>query len=180
MAFEALLERAQELDPEALALLHDQLFPVVYKYVRYRLQDEQLCEDITSEVFVKLIENLHRRERVIKDVRAWLLGTASNLVNDYFRQKYRRQMDDLDSHANLPSKISTEGEAERNFSISELRQAMLKLTPDQQNVLAMRFSQDCSIEETANLVGKSVNAVKVLQFRALAALRRLLEEKWKK
>ncbi len=62
--------------------------------------------------------------------------------------------------------------------MGEIRWAMARLTPDQQHVLALRFSQDCSLEETASMVGKSVNAVKVLQFRALAAMRRLLDEKW--
>ena len=62
--------------------------------------------------------------------------------------------------------------------MGEIHWAMSRLTPDQQHVLALRFSQDLSLEETASMVGKSVNAVKVLQFRALAAMRRLLDEKW--
>ena len=62
--------------------------------------------------------------------------------------------------------------------MGEIRWAMSRLTPDQQHVLALRFSQDCSLEETASMVDKSVNAVKVLQFRTLAAMRRLLDEKW--
>jgi len=62
--------------------------------------------------------------------------------------------------------------------MEEIRWAMVRLTIDQQHVLALRFSQDLSLEETATIVGKSINAVKVLQFRALAAMRRLLDEKW--
>jgi RNA polymerase sigma-70 factor (ECF subfamily) len=179
MSFEILLARAQMLDQQALGELHDQLYPAIYKYVCYRLQDIHLSEDITSEVFVRLLDALHHHKE-IRDVRAWTLGTASNLVNDYFRQKYRRQMDDLESHANLPSGLSTEGAVEQSMTLIELRSAMQQLTIDQQHVLALRFSQEMSLEETANVVGKSVNAVKVLQFRALGALRRLLEEKWKR
>jgi len=62
--------------------------------------------------------------------------------------------------------------------MEEIRWAMARLTQDQQHVLALRFSQDFSLEETASAVGKSINAVKVLQFRALAAMRRFLDEKW--
>ena len=180
MAFELLLEKALKLEPQALGELHDQLYPVIYKYTAYRLQDPQLCEDITSEVFVRLLDVLHRKEKNIRDVKAWAIGTASNLVNDHFRQKYRRQLDDLESHVNLPSSLSTEGTVDRTLTLNDLQWAIRQLTPDQQNVVALRFSQDMSLEETANLVGKTVNAVKVLQFRALGTMRRLLDEKWKK
>jgi len=178
MDFDELYKQAQKLDPQALGQLHDLLYPVVYKYVSFRLQDQQLCEDISAEVFVRLLDTFHRRDRNIKDVRAWMMGIASNLVNDHYRQKYRRQMEDLDDLENLPAYQSTEGSVERSMTMEEIRWAMARLTQDQQHVLALRFSQDFSLEETASAVGKSINAVKVLQFRALAAMRRFLDEKW--
>ena len=178
MNLDDLDEQAGTLDPQALGALHDQLYPAIFRYVSYRLQDPQLCEDVTSEVFVRLLVACHRRDRKIKDVRAWVFGTASNLINDHFRQKYRRKIEDLEDHQNLPAEHSTEGTVDRALTLSEIRWAIQKLTPDQQNVIALRFSQDLSLEETAAIVGKSINAVKVLQFRALAAMRRILEEKW--
>lgn len=178
MNFEDLYKQAQKLDPQALGQLHDQLYPLIYRYVSYRLQEEQLCEDITSEVFVRLLDAFHRKDRNIRDVRAWMIGIASNLVNDHYRQKYHRKMEDLENYENFPAQYSTENSVERSLTMGEIRWAMARLTPDQQHVLALRFSQDLSLEETASMVGKSVNAVKVLQFRALAAMRRLLDEKW--
>jgi RNA polymerase sigma-70 factor (ECF subfamily) len=178
MIFDDLFEQAKKLDPQALGSLHDQLYPVIFRYVTYRLQDDQLCEDITSEVFVRLIDALHHKDHKIKDVRAWVIGVASNLINDHFRQKYRRKVENLEDHADLPDHQSTEGSVDRSLTMSEIRWAMTRLTPDQQHVLALRFSQDLSLEETAGIIGKSVNAVKVLQFRALAAMRRQLEERW--
>ncbi len=171
-------ERARIIDPQALGVLHDQLYPAVFRYVAYRLQDQQLCEDITSEVFVRLLDACQRRNSKIQDVRAWVFGTASNLINDHFRQKYRRQFEDLEDHQDLPADHSTEGAVDRALTLREISWALHKLTPDQQHVIALRFSQELSLEETAAIVGKSVNAVKVLQFRALAAMRRILEEKW--
>jgi RNA polymerase sigma-70 factor, ECF subfamily len=178
MNFDELYEQAQKLDSQALGLLHDQFYVVIYRYVSYRLSDQQLCEDITSEVFVRLLDAFHRKERKIKDVKAWMIGIASNLVNDHYRQKYRRKMEDLEDFENLPAQHSTEKSVDQVISMSEIHWAMTRLTPDQQHVLALRFSQDLSLDETSIIVGKSVNAVKVLQFRALAAMRRLLEEKW--
>lgn len=178
MIFEDLYEQAKKLDPQALGSLHDQLYPVVFRYVSYRLQDDQLCEDITSEVFIRLLDTLHHKDHKIKDIRAWLIGVASNLINDHFRQKYRRKFEALDDHVDLPDQHSTEGSVDRSITLTEIRWAVSRLTPDQQHVLALRFSQDLSLEETAAIIGKSINAVKVLQFRALAAMRRQLDERW--
>ncbi len=169
---------ARQLDPRALALIHDQYYPQVYRYVHYRLDDEQTCEDITSEVFLRLLTALHKKNGPDKNLRAWLFGTAAHLVNDHLRAKYRRPMTGLeDGDGSLVSHHSPEEDAERAWQWGEVRAAFLNLTFEQQHVLALRFSEDHSVEETAHIMGKTAGAVKTLQFRALSALRRLLEEK---
>lgn len=172
---EELFSRAREMDQQALAALHDQLYPQVYRYVCYRLDDPMVCEDIASEVFLRLLDVLQRKGAHIQSIRAWLLGTANHMVQDHFRLRYRRRVDNLDDHDNLPSSHSPENEIDKSFVRREVREAMQKLTPDQQHVIALRFSQELSLEETAQVMGKSINAVKVLQFRAIAALRRHMD-----
>ncbi len=108
-------------------------------------------------------------------MRAWLLGTANHLVQDYYRRLYRRRVENLDDHDQVPSSHSPEKEADQAFTRREIREALRKLTPDQQHVIALRFSQELTLEETAQVMGKSVNAVKVLQYRAIAALRRQMD-----
>ncbi len=175
MESDLLLERAQKLDPQALSQIHDRFYPAVYRYVKYRLGDEQLVEDISSEVFLRLINHLHHQSGEIHSLRAWLFGTAANLVNDHLRQKYRRPVDNLSDHENLATHEDPAQSAEQNDHNREVRRAMKQLTREQQHVLTLRFSQGLSIEETANLMEKSVGAVKTLQFRAVATLRKLLE-----
>ena len=85
MSQDKLLERALKLEKEALAELHDQLYPVIYRYVRFRIDEDQVCEDLTSEVFLRFLKALRKKGRSIEDARAWMLGTASNLVHDYYR-----------------------------------------------------------------------------------------------
>jgi RNA polymerase sigma-70 factor (ECF subfamily) len=177
MTQDSLLERAQKNDHEALAALHDQLYPVVYRYVHFRVDDDKACEDITSEVFLRFLTALRQSNRPVEDARAWMLGTASNLVHDYYRLKYRRAVESIDKHETLVAPQMTEAVVDRKLVSEELRQMIQHLTPDQQNVLALRFSQELSLELTAQIIGKSVNAVKVLQFRALATLRRLMVRK---
>ncbi len=173
-ASDRLLERALSLDTQALARLHDRCYPVVYRYVRYRLEDEQLVEDISSEVFLRLLDHIHRHKGEIRDLRAWLLGTASNLINEHLRQKYRRRTENLTDHETLSSNEDVHHAAEQSDRRKAVRQAMHHLTNEQQHVLALRFSQDLSIEETARLMNKTTGAVKVLQFRALAAIRKII------
>lgn len=171
----ALLERAHQFDSQALAVLHDELYPQVYRYVAYRVGDPQVCEDISSETFVRFLTVLQKKGQTVQSARGWLLGTANHLVMDFYRKKYRRRDENLDYHTHLPDQHNPEHEVENSFTHQEVRDALLKLTPDQQHVITLRFSQDLSLEETAQVMKKSVNAVKVLQYRALAALRRQLD-----
>lgn len=175
MNAELLLERANRMEPQALGQIHDRFYPVVYRYVRYRLDDEQVVEDISSDVFLRLLDHLHRQKGTIHDLRAWLLGTASNLVNDHLRHKYRRPTENIDEHEWIPSNEDLHQTAEQDESRSAVREAMIHLTREQQHVLALRFSQGFSIEETAQTMNKTAGAIKVLQFRALAAVRKILE-----
>jgi RNA polymerase sigma-70 factor, ECF subfamily len=172
MNSDQLLAQAQKMDPQALAAIHDRYYMVVYRYVHYRLDDEMVVEDITSEVFIRLINALQKGEGSIKNVQAWLLGTASHIVHDHLRHKYRRPTESIEIHENLPSNNLTEVSVEDNLEKGIVRKAMQKLTEEQQHVLALRFSSELTIEDTARAMKKSINAVKVLQFRALSALRR--------
>ncbi len=174
---EILLARAHQLDAEALAELHEAYYPVVYRYVRFRLEDEQLVEDITSEVFLRFLHALHEQRKTVQDVRGWLLGTASNMIYDHLRQKYRHPTEELEQHEDLPDELHPEAIVERNMDNAVIHKYLRELTEEQQKVLALRFSQGMSVGETARIVKKSVNAVKVLQYRALSTLRRLLESR---
>ncbi len=172
-----LLDRAQALDAQALAEIHDTFYPVIYRYLSYRLDDEQLVEDIASDVFLRLLDNLHRRDRRVRDVRAWLFGTANHLVNDALRRKYRKPVEPLEDHESLADGENPEQAAEHSERQRAVRWAIRRLTPDQQQVLTLRFALEMSLEETSALMNKSVGAIKTLQFRALATLRRHLESR---
>jgi RNA polymerase sigma-70 factor (ECF subfamily) len=174
---ESILAHARELDEKALAAIHDEFYPTVYRYVRYRLEDEQLVEDIAAEVFLRFLDALKRKGGEIRDVRAWLIGTATNLINDHLRRKYRRPTENLEDFEFLAGLDAPEHEAESSDVRRQVSDAMRKLTTEQQQVISMRFVLEYSVEETARMMRKTAGAVKVLQFRALASLRRLLESK---
>jgi len=143
--------------------------------VAYRVREPQVREDIASEVFLRLLGALQRGRGPRANLRGWLLGTASHLVTDHYRHGFRRATAELDEH-HPDHGESPAAAAERSLEELRVRRAMQGLTRDQQDVLALRFSEERSLEETAQIMERSVAAVKVLQFRALAALRRALGE----
>ena len=165
------LDALRKLDPKAIGAVYDSYYPDVYRFVRYRLDDEAAAEDIASEVFVRLLEAVKSGQAPRTNLKAWLLGTASHIVTDHFRQAYRRPTTELPE--TLPDgRPDPALDAEERERARNLKAALSKLTEEQQNVLALRFGQGCSLEETADLLKKNVNAIKQLQFRALAALNR--------
>ena len=164
------------IDPLTVADLHDRFFPELYRYAHFRTGDPVVAEDIASESFLRLLEAVRaQRGPSGPRVRAWLFGTASHLVADHFRRKFSRPEDSLPdgfpSHEPGPSQVS-----ERRDTAQAMRLAMARLTPDQQRVLDLRFHLEMSVIEVAETLGKRPNAIKALQFRALMALRRALEE----
>jgi RNA polymerase sigma-70 factor (ECF subfamily) len=171
----ALLDRAKAYDPEALAELYDRYAPKMYAYIYRRVSDAALAEDLTSELFLRVLRAI-RNERVWRDsFLAWLYRIAHNLVVDV----YRRQPPPLVSLEDVPDQAAEDNPAEETLEAMDrerLQVAIHRLTPDQQQVLALRFGEGLTARETARIVRKTTGAVEALQRRALAAIRRLLSE----
>lgn len=165
----------QNLDSQVIGAVYDRYFPDVYRYVRYRINDDAVAEDIASDVFVRLLEASQKRQGPQTSLKGWLIATASNVVNDHLRRQYRRPTEAL-SDAMPDGGSSIPAEVDLREQSRAVRTAFARLTYEQQDVLAFRFGQGYSLEETAALMRKKVNAVKALQFRALASLQRFIGE----
>jgi RNA polymerase sigma-70 factor (ECF subfamily) len=163
------------INAQTIGAIYDEYFPEIYRYALYRLGDESLAEDIASDVFIRLLEAVQASRGPQKNIKGWLLGTASHVVADTLRKKYRHQEDDLPASLPDPQPVS-EVQVDQREQQRAMQSALSKLTAEQQNVLIFRFGQGYSIEETAILMNKNLNAIKALQFRALAALQRELGE----
>jgi len=164
----------RSLDPEAVSAIHARFFGDLFRYAAYRTGNDQLAEDLASETLVRLLQSVKSGKGPTTSVRGWLMGTLANLVNDHFRRVYGRPTEELseDLHSNGPDPSAL---AEQNERQTAMRHALGRLTTEQQHVLSLRFGSELSLEETAQLMDRSVNAIKALQFRALASLRRELE-----
>jgi len=169
------LHGLRNLDSQSIGAIYDQYFADVYRYVRYRINDDAVAEDIASDVFVRLLEASQKRQGPETNLKGWLIATASNVVNDHLRRRYRRPTEAL-SDAIPDHASSVHAEVDLREQNRAVLSAYVQLTDDQQHVLALRFNMGYSLEETASHMRKKVNAVKALQFRALAALQRLIGE----
>lgn len=168
-----LLQQARAGDARALAEIHDRYYPKLYRYAFYRLGDAAAAQDVAGEVFVRLLDTLRAGRPPQSTLSGWLFGVAAHLVADHFRRAPRESLEILEW---FTSGTSAAQEAEERLQHQQVRAAMRQLTPEQQEVLALRFGDGFTLEQTAEIMGKSVNAVKALQFRATAALRRTLGE----
>lgn len=146
-----------------------------HRYALYRVGDQNLAEDFASEVFIRLLEAVQSGRGPDSNLKGWLIATASHIITDHLRNKYRHPESEIP--ASLPDlKPGPVSEVDQREQRREVQSAYAKLTPEQQHVLALRFGQGCSLEETAGILNKNANAVKALQFRALAALQREIGE----
>ena len=169
------LDGLRRLDSQAIGAIYDQFFSEVYRYVRYRVSDDAVAEDIASDVFVRLLEAAQKRQGPQTSLKGWLIATASNAVNDHLRRHYRRPTEVLSD--SLPDDSSNvQADVDLREQNRAVQAAYAQLTSDQQHVLALRFGQGYSLEETAVYMKKNANAVKALQFRALTALQRQIGE----
>jgi RNA polymerase sigma-70 factor (ECF subfamily) len=171
-----LIRRAQQGDKQAIGELYRLHVDVIYRYIWARVRDDSLAEDLTAQVFLKALEGLPAYQPSGKPFLAWLYRIAYARIVDHWRKQERRVEVPLDEA--LPTKEPRpedllEYEADWVTAIDLLAQ----LTDDQQDVVILRFIGEMSLADVAETLGKTVGATKAVQYRALATLARLLEER---
>lgn len=168
---EALARRAVQRDATAWAQIFETHYRQVYAFVRVRIPVMAEAEDIASQVFEVAYTNAHRFDFRGLPIGAWLTGIARNLVRDHVKKVVRRgPSSDIDLATGAAEPDATGAIVLRN----DLADAMKSLTDDQQMVLQLRFVLDWPVARTAEAMGRSEDAVKTLQRRALAAMHRTL------
>lgn len=169
-----LLQRASQLETRALAEVYDTHSPGIYRYAMRLLGDMTLAEDCVAETFARFLKSLQERRGPRDHLQAYLYRIAHNWIVDVYRNHEQTvEMDDaIRSEADVP-----EEEAARRIRQRQVREAIRSLTPDQQNVISLKYLEEWSNEEVARVLKKPVGAVKSIQHRALKSLHRLLTEK---
>ena len=170
-----IIKKAQAGDADAFGELYQLHLDAIYSYVYKRVSDVGEAENITQTVFIKAWQALERYQPQKVPFRAWLYRIAHNTVIDHYR-KQKETVGLEDQRMLADSKISPEAHVEQEDRINIIKDTIHTLRPAYQQVLSLRFLKGLDYKETAEVLGRKVNAVRVLQFRALEALQKALQK----
>lgn len=168
-----IIERAKARDNEAIAYLYEKYAQPIYRYIRYRVFSPLDAEDLTAEVFIKMLEGLAKYQYTGAPFEAWLYRIAAARIIDFQRKQNRRPQAPL-SDETLDSRPLPEEVLQDRQEFDSLQNALTQLPDEAQTVLLLRFIERKSHQEVADFMGKSVPAVKSIQYRALVQLTALL------
>jgi len=167
-----LVQKASQGDTGAFGKLYDTYLDTVYRYVYYKVGAQAEAEDLTSQVFVKAWEAMPRYQWREIPFSHWLMRLARNAVIDHYRTA--RVHGELDEEL-----VSQDPDPQGHYLLGEraryLEAAIRQLPEDQRAVIVMRFIEEMDYAEVAAIMGKSPGALRVAQYRALAALRKIIE-----
>ena len=171
-----LVHQAKSGDAEAFALLYDAYVERVYRYILFRVSEDETTEDLVSQVFLKAWQNLERYKSGGSPFIAWLYTIARNLVIDYYRAK--KDLLSLEKIRALPSDLqSPPEEAEAHFDLQAMRDGLQSLSGDQQQVLILKYIAGLPNENIAKIMKKQEGTIRGLQMRALQTLSKYMHEK---
>jgi RNA polymerase sigma-70 factor (ECF subfamily) len=170
-----LLVDARRNNEDALRTIYDSYFSPVYQFIRLRINDREHARDLTADVFLDLFVALRGNNPPRTSLRAWLFRVARNKLYDHYGKTRQFPTDTLEEWIPASAEDDPESEYLRSFRVERVRHALRMLVAEQQEVLILRFGQGLSLQETADLMDKSVSAIKSLQFRSMETLRAILD-----
>jgi RNA polymerase sigma-70 factor (ECF subfamily) len=168
-----LVKRAQQGDREAVGQLYQAFSPAIYRYIIYRVRNSADAEDLTADVFIRMVQGLSSFQLTEAPFAAWLYRIAASRIADFYRENGRRFESELSDR--LPDDFTPpEDHVVQQQSFERVRAALAQLSEEQQTILILRFVERRSHEDVAALLGKSITAVKSAQHRALIRLTEFL------
>jgi RNA polymerase sigma-70 factor (ECF subfamily) len=173
----ALVRRAQDGDAEAFGELYDHYVTMVHRYVYARVGDRTLAEDVTSETFVRALRRIDSLSFQGRDVGAWLVTIARNIVRDHVKSsRFRLEVSTADMRDADGTTDGPEDAVVAHLTNQQLLECVKQLGSEQQECIVLRFLHGLSVSETAAIMGKKDGAIKALQHRAVRRLAGLLPE----
>ncbi|MFL5929467.1 MAG: sigma-70 family RNA polymerase sigma factor [Gaiellaceae bacterium] len=172
-----LVDRAQKGERAALEELYLIHFDRIYSYLHVSVGNRHDAEDLTTQTFLKMLESIGRFRWQSAPFSAWLFRIAHNLAMDHFRANRRWQPEE-----DVPEPEADEGTSAETGALESIgRKSMLELiedlSPEQQQVLTLKFVFNFANAEAATILGKTEGAIKSLQHRALVSLQKQLEKR---
>jgi len=167
---------AEELR-ETFTRLYEEYMPKVFRYIHYRVSNQQLTEDLTSTVFEKALVNFKKYSREKATFSTWIFTVARNTVIDHYRTSGRREVTSLDEAIETPARDLSPGEQlERKEEREILRMSLSKLSEEEQEIIRLKFGAEFNNRQIAAMLGLSESNVGVRLFRAIRKMRDSFQE----
>ena len=173
----SLVDRAQKGDREALEELYLIHFDRIYSYLHVSVGNRHEAEDLTTQTFLKMLESIGKFRWRSAPFSAWLFRIAHNLAMDHFRASRRWQPEEEVPEPEPDEATSAEAGALQSIGRKSMLELIEELSPEQQQVLTLKFLFNFANAEAATILGKSEGAIKSLQHRALASLQKQIEKR---
>lgn len=172
VTFREYVTRAKAGDSIAFGKLYEAWYTPVYRFVLARVKESEVAEDITQDVFMKIFAHLDRFELRDANPLGFLFTTARNTIIDHYKKKKATSLEALElGDIEDESVRSPQTDSALRLDSEHLASALLKLTEIQQDVLQLRLIEERPVRDVAHLLGKSEEAIRQTQVRALRALR---------
>jgi len=174
-----LVIKCQKGDSDAFGQLYDLFADRMFKFICLKVSDRGIAEDILQEVFIKSWQGMKTVRLENLNFKAWLYKVTSNTINDHFRKIYRSPLIlELDENLNAASDENLADSASKSQDLELIKECINNLPPKHQQILELRFVQDLTIKETADILNKSNLAVRIMQHRALKQLKNILQQQY--
>jgi RNA polymerase sigma-70 factor (ECF subfamily) len=173
----ALVDRAQKGDRAALEELYLIHFDRIYSYLHVSVGNRHDAEDLTTQTFLKMLEAIGKFRWQSAPFSAWLFRIAHNLAMDHFRANKRWQPEEEVPEPEPDESTSAEAGALESIGRKSMLELIEDLSPEQQQVLTLKFVFNFANAEAATILGKTEGAIKSLQHRALVSLQKQLEKR---
>lgn len=170
-----LIEEARQGKAEAFGALYDHYAKPIYRYIYLKISDKALTEDITHEVFLSAWQNIRNYKFQGFPFSSWLYQIARNRVIDYYRT-HHESVDVYEIEETTAKLVSQPANLDPDLDLERVKGALHRLSPDQKEVIILRFINDLSPLEIAAIMEKSEGAVRLIQFRAISNLKKLLND----
>jgi RNA polymerase sigma-70 factor (ECF subfamily) len=175
MLIDELVKQAKTGNKQAFSELYDQFADRIFRFIRMKIANSQDAEDILQTVFIKAWQGLRGYNLEQANFSAWLYKIAANCTYDFFRKSARRPENlELDENIYVISPEDPAGNLNLSSDLQDLKKKLDSLPKQYKEVLELRFVQDFTLQETAEILKKSNLSVRLLVHRALKKLKSLI------
>ena len=172
-----LIWRVKSGDRKAFAQIYDYYNEPIYRFIYFKVSNQEDAQDLTSQTFTKILEYLVNKEEEIDNLRALFYQTARHLVIDFYRQRHQNIVsfdEEIGDTLTDSQQISVYDRMEIISDIKQVNQVIKQLPDQYREVIILRYIEELSVKETAKIIDRSEGATRVLLHRALNALKKLI------